>query len=280
MPGIDVRTPLQVLRQLLSVAALFWLAIIPMNSTEAMQAAGLASPPRTVDSAAGHRFDFSHWKLTLPVDADGREGGHAAEISSVQLADGFSNPYFRLSTDQTLVFWSPVTGATTDGTKFPRCELRELLNPDDTSVNWSAKGTHTLSATCRVLQVPSSQKVIVGQIHGYSGTAKPLIKLQFFKGRIEALIKNSPSAKDDKDIKLTWPQVGIDRDFDYMIKLQDQQLSITVNGVTQTMDIGRNDVGWLQETFYFKAGAYTQDNTGPGTEGARVAFSRLAISHD
>ncbi len=256
------------------------LVIGPMNSVRAMQPPDSTGTAQTTDAAPGRVFDLSHWKLTLPVDKNGREGGHAAEVSAMQLAAGFSNSYFHLGGDQSMVFWSPVTGATTDGTRFPRCELREMLAPTDTSVNWTAKGTHSLSARCRVLQVPGSQKVIVGQIHGYSGQAKPLIKLQFFKGRIEALIKTSPDPKNDTDIKFTWPKVGLDRDFDYVIKLQDNQLSVTVDGVTQTTDIAQNDPDWLQETFYFKLGAYTQDNDGPATEGARVAFSSFAVSHD
>ena len=52
------------------------------------------------------------------------------------------------------------------------------------------RGTHVLDARCRVIEVPSGQKVVIGQIHGYSGKASPLIKLQFFKGRVEALVKD------------------------------------------------------------------------------------------
>ena len=68
------------------------------------------------------------------------------------------------------------------GTEFARSELRELIDPADDNVCWAAPGTHILDARCRVSEVPSSQKVVIGQIHGYSGKANPLIKLQFFKG--------------------------------------------------------------------------------------------------
>ena len=49
-----------------------------------------------------------------------------------------------------------------------------------------------------------------------------MIKLQFCKGRIEALVKESPSK--GKDLKLTFPDVGLDKDFDYQIKLADGRL--------------------------------------------------------
>jgi len=231
----------------------------------------------TAKSPSG-ALDLSHWKLTLPVNASGTTGGKAAEIPAAQLAAGYTNPaYFHTKTDGAMVFWCPVNGATTEGTGFPRCELREMLDPADDAVNWTAHGTHTLEARCRVTQVPNSQKVIIGQIHSYSGKAKPLVKLQFFKGRVEALVKERP--RKGKDIKLTFPEVGLDKDFDYEIKVQDGLLKVTVNGTTQTENIFQNDADWANQTFYFKASAYCQDNEGPGSEGARVSFPELKVTH-
>jgi len=152
-----------------------------------------------------------------------------------------------------------------------------VINPDDDNVCWAAPGTHLLQARCRVIEVPSSQKVIIGQIHGYSGKAKPLIKLQFFKGRVEALVKEN--ASKGKDLKLTFPDVGMDKDFDYEIKLQDGLLSITVNGSTQSVNVFEKNPEWAKQTFFFKVGAYTQDNEGPATEGARVSFSGFKVTH-
>ena len=54
---------------------------------------------------------------------------------------------------------------------------------------------------------------------------------------------------------------------------------ITVNGVTQTQNVLENDNDWADQTFYFKAGVYPQDNGGDETEGARVTFSELKVSH-
>ncbi|MFT5122215.1 MAG: hypothetical protein ACI9TH_002973 [Kiritimatiellia bacterium] len=36
---------------------------------------------------------------------------------------------------------------------------------------------------------------------------------------------------------------------------------------------------WADQTFRFKVGAYLQDREGPVTEGGRVAFSQLKVSH-
>lgn len=226
---------------------------------------------------SGH-FDLSHWKLTLPVAASGAKSGKAMEILPAQLNAGFaSSEYFYTGTDGAMVFWCPVTGARTENTEYSRCELREMINPADDNVCWSARGTHIMEARCRVMEVPSGQKVVIGQIHGYSGKARPMIKLQFYKGRVEALVKDK--ARKGKDIKLTFPDVGLDKDFDYQIKLENGLLSVTVNGETQSENVFERDPAWAEQTLYFKVGAYPQDNEGPATEGARVAFSKLKVSH-
>ena len=73
--------------------------------------------------------------------------------------------------------------------------------------------------------------------------------------------------------------MGLDKDFDYQIKLEDGLLSVTVNGATQSENVFERDPAWAEQTLYFKVGAYPQDNEGPATEGARVAFSKLKVSH-
>ncbi len=233
-----------------------------------------AEQPGIVNKAS---IDLSRWKLTLPTDAAGTTDGKAAEVSAMQLTSGYKGDHFYTDSDGSMVFWCPVIGATTEGTEFPRSELREMLDPRDPSVNWTSHGTHVLEARCRVQDVPSNPKVIIGQIHSYSGKSKPLIKLQYYMGRIEALVKVSPTA--GKDRKLTFPDVGLNSEIAYQIKLQDGILSVTVNGSTQTENVVENDADWANQTFYFKAGAYPQDNDGPASEGSRVAFSMLNVRH-
>jgi hypothetical protein len=239
---------------------------------------GAAGALVAIEAQAQNTIDLSHWKLTLPVGASETAAGQPMEISAAQLSAGYTNAeYFHRGADGQLVFWCPVTGARTENTDYSRCELREVVNPADDNVCWSARGTHTMDASCRVMEVPSGQKVVIGQIHGYSGKASPLIKLQFFKGRIEALVKDK--ARKGRDIKLTFPEVGLNKDFDYQIKLHDGVLSITVNGTTQSENVFKLDPSWAAQTLYFKAGVYPQDNEGPATEGARVSFSKLKVSH-
>ncbi|EMB16026.1 protein containing Alginate lyase 2 domain protein [Rhodopirellula europaea 6C] len=90
-------------------------------------------------------------------------------------------------------------------------------------------------------------------------------------------MKESPT--NGKDKKLTFPDVERGSDIDWTIRLQGGVLAITVNGTTQEENVLENDRAWADQTFYFKAGAYPQDNAGEVSEGARVSFSRLVVTH-
>src|ERR1043166_2284918 len=158
-----------------SLAASLYFLLTPVSTVLALNP---SLPP-------SGNFDLSHWKLTLPVDSNGTNIGTAAEIQVAQMITGYTNAlYFYTASDGAMLFWCPVDGASTSGSDYPRSELREMLNPSSTSVNWFAYGTHILTAQCKLTQIPSSKKVIIGQIHGFS-TNIPLLKLQFNDGNIE-----------------------------------------------------------------------------------------------
>ena len=135
-----------------------------------------------------------------------------------------------------------------------------------------------MEARCRIMDLPEYSKVVIGQIHGYSGKKKPLIKLQYFKGRIEAIVKVSPNKGKDK--KLKFPGIDLDEDISWTIKLDDGVLSVAVNGETKSRNMLESDEAWAEQTFYFKAGAYPQGNKGDESEGARISFSELRVSHE
>jgi len=65
-----------------------------------------------------------------------------------------------------------------------------------------------LNAQCKVTEMPSTKKVIIGQIHIFTGNSYPLVKLQFHDGTIEALVKESPSLP--ADTRFTFATVGLD----------------------------------------------------------------------
>jgi hypothetical protein len=227
----------------------------------------------------GSNFDLSHWYLQLPVDSSGGTTGVSASVTTAQLVAGYTNAlYFYTGSDGAMVFWSPVTGATTSGSDYSRCELREELSPGDTSVNWIGYGTHILDVQCKVLQVPSTGKVIIGQVKGYSGAALPLVKIQYESGTVYGYIKTNAN-NDASDKKYTYANVGLSNSITCQIKVVNGLVSVTVNSATNSLNVFTTDPNWATNTVYFKAGDYCQDNVGTTNEGARVSFYSLKASH-
>ncbi len=218
----------------------------------------------------GQNFDLSHWKLTLP------EPG-APEISAASLSGGYTSQWFYTGPDGAMTFWCPASSNSTANSSYARSELREMLNPSSSSSNWTSFGTHVLQATCRVTQVPSTQKIIIGQIHAYNGD--PLIKLQWSSGKIEGLFKDAPSL--GSDVKFTYfTGLAIGTTITYEIKVADGVATVTVNGIGYSTNFLANNSAWAYETFYFKAGAYVQDNVATNSsEGGRVSFTSVTTSH-
>jgi hypothetical protein len=228
---------------------------------------------RGAAATPGANFDLSHWKMTLPIDDFGGLTGEATEIKQPILAS-YTSQFFYTGTDGAMVFWCPVVGAVTANATAPRTELRELINGYDATVNWGLDGTHVLRAQCRVTQQPDSGAVIIGQIHGYPSPR--LVKLQYDEGLVQAYIKNTVSGSGDT--KFSWT-VSTNAALDYEIKVVDGVIFITVNGVTRSFDLLASDSAWGTISYYFKAGAYLQDNSGPVTEGGRVSFYQLSATH-
>lgn len=215
-------------------------------------------------------FDLSHWSLTLP-------DSNATVITPAQLTAGFTNSYFYTGSDGAMVFWAPVTGGTTSLSDFPRCELREMLDPSSNQSNWTAYGSHVLSAECRVTQIPSSRRVVIAQIHSYLGSAPPLVLLQFNDGDVEGLVKLFSASSANATYPLG--HVGLGNAIQYRIEMRDGVVTMTVNGVTQSVDVFQTDPNWANQTFYFKAGNYCMDHDGTASEGAKVRFFRLNVQH-
>lgn len=226
-------------------------------------------------------FDLSHWKLTLPVDANGGTSGEAAELQPSQLSYYASQWFATGETGRTVEFWAPVDGATTSGSHYPRSELREMRDPYNDNVNWTVADRSSLQAKCKVRQVPSSTgKVVVGQIHGFQ--TKPLVKLVYRysttgkTGSVYALIKSTPAATSDVSLPLA-SGIGLNQTFSYDIHVDAGVLKMRVNSDAW---VGyRIDPAWAGVGLYFKLGNYVQASGSSDTDGGRVAFYRLIATH-
>ncbi|AOE62688.1 polysaccharide lyase family 7 protein [Pseudomonas corrugata] len=219
-------------------------------------------------------IDLNTWNLSIP------EGSPAMTIETPRLAQGFKDQYFNAETG-TVFFWAPVTGSKTENAIYPRSELRETYS-DGTLRNWLySAADNILRATLTVNQVPSSGKVVIGQIHTKNSTS-PMVKLEYqYKaysatGNIVAKVRMRPDDETGQVIVVA-TGVRLDRSFSYMIHLSPKgALGISAAGYNWRTTI---DPSWKDKPLYFKAGVYVQDNTGYPTEGGKVSFSLLEIKH-
>jgi len=229
----------------------------------------------------GSNFDLNNWYIQFPT-SNGIltcSAGSVDSATTTQLIDGYTNaPYFYTGTDGSMVFWAPINGATTSGTTFPRSELRELIATNNTGVNWIPYGTHILNAQCKVLQVPpSTEEVIIGQIHAESGDGLPTVKVIYDSGKVHATIKTN-STDDGSDYDLPSVNSGLSNSITYQIEMVNGLVSVVINGTTNSYNIFQSDPTYTNETQYFKAGDYCQANScsnPSNAEGAMVAFYAL-----
>ena len=118
----------------------------------------------------------SFWKVTMPVDASGNltEEGvtspderNNAAVESFNLNDAAESyiEYFSVL-DGECIFVAPASGATTEGSIYPRCELRALnSNGDDDYMSFDNE--QRLTADVRALSLPAMKpEVCMFQIHG------------------------------------------------------------------------------------------------------------------
>ncbi|KNH23476.1 alginate lyase [Pseudomonas syringae] len=220
-------------------------------------------------------IDLATWNLSVPV------GSPPYTVETTKLVDGFKDQYFHSDTG-TLFFWSPVTGTRTENAVYPRTELRETYS-NGTLKNWYfPDADNFLRATLTVSKVPSTGKIVIGQIHAFK-SQKPMVKLEYqYKdysatGNIVAKVRMHP---DDDTARVITIATGIklDREFSYLIHLSPGgALGISAAGYQWDTDISAM---WRDKPLYFKAGVYVQDNTGYTSEGGEVTFSKLDIDHD
>jgi hypothetical protein len=242
-------------------------ALLSLPPLISAQAADLRSamPP-------GGNFDLGHWALTVPADEN-----------------GYYSDWFHTSPDGAMTFWAPVTGSTKGGSSHARSELREVLDPSDNSVNWSDAGISLLWAQCKVMRVPSNGRVVEGQVHGYN--TNPLILIEYDydaaakTGKLTSIMETFPGADPhdaEAHVRTTLASnIALGQTFSYQIQVSNNGSNGVVsafvnNGTPASMVM---DPLWDNETFYFKAGSYPQDDEGTADEGGEVRFYRLVASH-
>jgi hypothetical protein len=227
------------------------------------------SATRAAAEAPGQFLDLSHWKLTLPVGSQGSKD--AEEIRQPQLATYQDRTCFFVDPkSKGVVFRAACGGATTKGSKYPRCELRELYGDGkDSSAVWSTSGsgTHILTATLAVTHLPEYKKhVVCLQIHD----AKDDLLMVRLEGQKLFVERNKTG-----DVELD-PNYPLGTFFDVKIEAGGGHVRLSYNGAPK-MDWEQSRKGC-----YFKAGCYTQSNTQKGDAPdayGEVVIRKLSVVH-
>lgn len=230
----------------------------------------------------GSGFDFSEWRLALPVDSSGKTTGLSAQIDNLKAYLG--SEYFRTA-NNTLTFSAAVDGATTSSSKYARSELRELS--DGRSAAWNLKQGGTMTATLSVDSAPvyfngTTGKLVVGQIHGKNDE---LVRLYWDNGSVYFV--NDKAGPSNKELKFQLlsaegetPSVSLGETFSYKINAIGNTLEVIVyaDGKTYSSTTTINSV-WQSDSLYFKAGVYLGVNETQGMGVGQTSFYGLDFAH-
>ncbi len=220
-----------------------------------------AEPPAKI-------LDLSPWKLTLPVDTE--RPGHPDEIRQREL-NSFQDPkhFFVNQTAQGVVLRAYCGGSTTKGSKYPRCELREMGARGDKLAAWATDdgSVHTMTMRVAIMKTPAVRKhVVCAQIHD----ADDDLLMVRLEGTTLLVERNS-----DKDVVLV-ANYSLGTPFDLKIQAGGGHVQVWRDGAVK--------LNWQtsRRGCYFKAGCYTLSNPergdAPDSYGEIIMY-RLQVEH-
>jgi hypothetical protein len=268
------------------------------------------SPDPIVPAPLYANIDFSHWKVTLPVDEN--NNGSPDEYQPSQLINnGYRTleavkPYMYDDTsDGSIVFYT-FPDVSTANSSYSRTELRELINPNNSRENWTLTEGGTMTGKLKVVHVtnnPGSSstfpKVIVMQIHGIisiedmathgfsSNNGPPLLKMTWINGYLWAYKKslvNENTEGDDlldvssntwSDIKHNFGYVGYEP-FTFKITASSGKLELQLNHDAPFIYEDISLAKWPFEN-YFKAGNYL--GSVDANASSTIKYYELTVTH-
>jgi len=255
-------------------------------------------------------IDFSHWKITLPVDANNNGSPDEYQPSDL-INNGYRTleaviPYMYDDTsDGSIVFYTFPDVSTTNSS-YSRTELRELINTSNARENWSLNEGGVMAGRLKMDSISNDSSssntyhsTIVMQIHGIisiedmntygfsSNNGPPLLKMYWKEGYLWAYKKSlvnedttgaallDVSSNTWTDIKHNFGYVGFDA-FNFKITATDGKLELQLN---EDEPFVYEDVSLAKWPFenYFKAGNYLV-STSPSAF-AYVKYYELIVTH-
>ena len=230
--------------------------------------ASFVSTAQPQDKLPSEHLDLSCWMLTMPIDTPYE--GTPDEIEHPEFARFSDSRYFFVNeSGDGVVFRAPCGGVSTKGSKFPRCELREMTKAGTKRAAWSNddKQSHTLNVKLAITKTPPVKNHLVcAQIHNADDDVM-MIRLEGTKLFIER--------NDVGDIMLDRKYVAGTR-VELKIESASGHVKVWYNG-EQKMDWKTSEAGC-----YFKAGCYTQSNLSKGDAAesyGEVVIYELKVDH-
>lgn len=256
-------------------------------------------------------INFTNWKLTLPVDKD--KNGSPDEYQPSVLKNGaYRNlvavkPYmFDDTSDSSIVFYTYPETSTTNSS-YSRTELRELITPTNSKVNWTLETGGTMKGRLKVMEISKDNtsssveyhRTIVMQIHGIisiedmakhgfsSNNGPPLIKMTWIDGNLwvyKKSLKDETTSGDDLldvssatwvDVKHNMGAVGFEP-FNFRITASKGKIELQLNNETPYI---YEDVSLAKWPFqnYYKAGNYL--GTTATNAFSKVKYYSLSVTH-
>jgi len=214
--------------------------------------------------------DLSYWKLTTPIDGSD-SGSVADEIryggSPIDLADLDNTDYFDKNSSGDIRFRARAGGATTANSDYPRSELREMTQDGQyDEAAWNRRsGVHVMRVYQSINYTLLSKKhVVAGQIHDGSND---MLQVRLEGTRLLLTTKDGePSGVLDDSYDLGTP-------FDLLIQADECGVAVRYNG-NNPLRVPFSD-GESNDSWYFKAGVYTQSNPDEGE--AATAYGEVTV---
>jgi hypothetical protein len=235
------------------------------SDENAEEAAGESAETRSSRrfSSPAELIDPQNWYLTLPTGSDG-------DPDTVQPSelDTYDSEYFRLNDSKDgVVFTAHAGGVTTENSKYPRSELREMNGGE--KADWDGEsGVHTMVLDQAITKTPSTKPdVIAGQIHGGDDDV-----MQIHLSGSELTVTY---ADGDKKVVLD-DSYRLGERFRVKIQSSDGEVKVWHDGeLKASLPISGSGN-------YFKAGAYVNSNPDKGADSSdvgQVVIYDVEISH-
>lgn len=214
-------------------------------------------------------LNLRRWKLTLPIDSSGgdssdRDGysdrnNNAHEVVDLvdydMLEEFATDEYFKPSGDH-VQFHAHCAGATTNGSGYPRSELRQRVGDGDNY--WSVDDYQFLRVIGHVSAMPDIKpEVHLAQIHG--GENEPL-KIKYVHAERKLFIIYNEDDDGERTAEITYDYDYTDgAEYDITIIVDDGYCDVYFDR-DQSSEKHFGFVIEYDDSGYFKAGVYTQSS--------------------